>query len=80
MTETTNFTIQEAVQTKTQQYLNDLGDLEPERLYQTTLDSMEKGLLEPVMKRCKGNQSKAAKILGINRATLRSKLDRHGIR
>ena len=36
-------------------------------------------LLGEVMAHCQGNQSKAAEILGINRATLRKKLSQYGL-
>ncbi|ADU91224.1 hypothetical protein TEQUI_0276 [Taylorella equigenitalis MCE9] len=35
---------------------------------------MEKSLLEKIMEKTEGNQSKASQILGINRSTLRKKL------
>jgi Fis family transcriptional regulator len=40
---------------------------------------MEKPLLEYVLNRASGNQSKAAEILGLNRNTLRKKLQQHNI-
>ena len=39
----------------------------------------EKGVLRTVMQAMDGNQSQAAKWLGINRATLRTKLKRYGM-
>ncbi|MEN3296859.1 MAG: Fis family transcriptional regulator, factor for inversion stimulation protein, partial [Burkholderiales bacterium] len=39
----------------------------------------EKPILEAVMARADGNQSLAAEMLGINRNTLRKKLQQHGL-
>jgi Fis family transcriptional regulator len=36
-------------------------------------------MLEYIMRRAGGNQSKASEILGLNRNTLRKKLQQHGI-
>ena len=41
---------------------------------------VEKPLLEVVLKRTGGNQLRAARILGINRNTLRKKLDLYGLK
>ena len=48
-------------------------------LYNCIIDSIEKPLLEYVLERTWGNQLKAAKILGINRNTMRSKIRKLGI-
>jgi Fis family transcriptional regulator len=42
-------------------------------------DSIEKPLLEKLMRFTEGNQLQAARILGINRNTLRTKLRKHGL-
>ncbi|MEE9303100.1 MAG: helix-turn-helix domain-containing protein [Thiotrichaceae bacterium] len=60
-------------------YLISLGDQDPTNLYRQIIDEVEKPLLEVIMERTHGNQSRAAICLGINRATLRSKLKRHGL-
>ena len=51
----------------------------PIDVYQLFLKEVEPPLLESVMKFCNGNQSKAAKVLGINRTTLRTKLNKYNI-
>ncbi len=63
----------------TRNHLNYLGDKDATNLYREILDQVEKPLLEVIMERTHGNQSRAAICLGINRATLRSKLKRHGL-
>jgi Fis family transcriptional regulator len=40
---------------------------------------VEKPLLEITLTHTRGNQTKAAEILGLNRGTLRTKLKAHGI-
>jgi len=49
-------------------------DLPPEGLYDRILKEMERPLLEETLSRVGYNQIKAAKILGINRNTLRKKI------
>ena len=43
------------------------------------LDAYERGLLVAALKDAQGNRSQAARALGIGRATLHEKLDKHGI-
>jgi DNA-binding NtrC family response regulator len=43
------------------------------------LPKVEKLLITKALKKCKGNQVKAAKILGINRNTLRNRMQKHSI-
>ena len=49
------------------------------RLYKSILEVIEKPLLEHILERTEGNQLKAARILGLNRNTIRSKIKRLGI-
>ena len=51
----------------------------PIDVYQLVLNEVEPPLLNSVMRFCNNNQSKAAKILGINRTTLRTKLKKYNI-
>jgi two-component system, NtrC family, nitrogen regulation response regulator GlnG len=48
-------------------------------LYKSVLEAVEKPLLEQALERCEGNQLKAARILGINRNTMRAKINKLGI-
>jgi Fis family transcriptional regulator len=51
----------------------------PIGVYQLVLKEVELPLLKAVMEFSNYNQSKAAKILGINRTTLRTKLEKYKI-
>jgi Fis family transcriptional regulator len=58
-------------------YFKDLDGHGTENLYDLVLREVEHPLLESVMQYTRGNQSKAAALLGINRGTLRKKLKNH---
>ncbi len=62
------------VKTALDAYFADLDGQSPNDLYRMVISEVEKPLLQAVMHNVKGNQSRAAKILGINRSTLRKKL------
>jgi Fis family transcriptional regulator len=62
-----------------QQYFQDLGDEPPQAVHEMIVAAVEKPMLEVVMARADGNQSRAAEWLGINRNTLRRKLLEHGL-
>ena len=71
--------LSEATDQAVSDYLALLGDHKATNLYRQVVDEVERPLLEVIMKHTRGNQSKAATCLGMNRATLRSKLKRHGL-
>ena len=48
-------------------------------LYKSVITAIEKQLIEQMLERTEGNQLKAARILGINRNTIRTKIKRLGI-
>lgn len=48
-------------------------------LYKSVIEAIEKPLIEKTLERTAGNQLKAARILGINRNTIRSKIRKLGI-
>ncbi|ACB32808.1 transcriptional regulator, Fis family [Leptothrix cholodnii SP-6] len=58
-------------------YFQDLEGTEPHALYDMVLKAVERPLLDVVMQKADGNQSRAAEWLGINRNTLRRKLLEH---
>jgi two-component system nitrogen regulation response regulator GlnG len=55
------------------------GQLPAPGLYDRMMPLMEKPLIESTLRACAGNQLKAARVLGINRNTLRKKLHTLGI-
>ncbi len=71
--------LSQCVKRSVKRYFKDLNGEPACGLYQLVLGEMERPLLEIVMKQTEQNQSKAAKILGINRNTLRKKLDLYDI-
>lgn len=71
--------LQACVRHSLETYLNDLQGQEPGGMYDMLLRVIEKPLIELVMQHTRGNQSKAAQWLGINRNTLRKLLLQHGL-
>jgi DNA-binding protein Fis len=49
-------------------------------VYKLVVESVERPLIEKALAKTFGNQVKAAKILGINRNTLRTKINKLGIK
>jgi Fis family transcriptional regulator len=69
--------IDACVRESLEQYFKDLRGAEPHSLHDMLIATVEKPLLDVVMKQADGNQSKAAEWLGLNRNTLRRKLVDH---
>ena len=69
----------ELVRKSLERYFEDLNGQPAADLYELVVAQVERPLLELVLRRCRGNLSKAAQVLGINRATLRTKLQKYGI-
>ncbi len=61
------------------QYFSVLGDDIPTDLYELILKEVEQPLLSVVLEKSRGNQTKCAQILGLNRGTLRKKLKTYGL-
>ena len=60
-------------------YFKNLNGHAPVELYDVVLREIELPLFRTVMDYTRGNQSRAASILGINRGTLRKKLKNYGL-
>jgi Fis family transcriptional regulator, factor for inversion stimulation protein len=62
------------------EYFKDLDGEDPcFEMYDMVINCVEKPLLEMVLEHVGGNQTRAAEMLGINRNTLRKKMQEHGI-
>jgi len=72
-------TIEECVRKSLEKYFKDLDGERPHALYEMVILTVERPLLEFVMQHTDGNQSEASELLGINRNTLRKKLQQHGL-
>ena len=67
--------LHDKIETLLDNYFKDLDGEKPNDVYNMVLHSVEKPLLIYIMNYAQGNQTKAAKILGLNRNTLRKKLE-----
>ena len=67
------------IDTLLDQYFNDLDGDKPTAIYEMVINTEEKPLLLYIMNKTEGNQSKAAKMLGLNRNTLRKKLKQYNL-
>ena len=63
-----------AVKHSIRRYLFELDGMQPNNMYQMVLKQIEQPLFEAILEHTKGNQSRAAELLGLNRGTLRKKL------
>jgi Fis family transcriptional regulator len=62
-----------------EQYFSHLGDQDCSHIYDMVISEVEPALFQTVLKHARGNQSRAAEILGLNRGTLRKKLKQYKI-
>lgn len=60
-------------------YFEALDGERPFELHKMVIGQTEYALLQFVLERTEGNQSRAAQLLGLNRGTLRKKLKTYGI-
>ncbi len=63
-----------AVKHSIRRYLYELDGTQPSNMYELVLRQIEQPLFEAILEHTKGNQSRAAELLGLNRGTLRKKL------
>ena len=62
------------------QYFKDLDGEAAANVYDMVMNCVERPVLQLVLNKAGNNQSRAADILGINRNTLRKKMQMHGIK
>jgi len=71
--------LRECAEIALRNYFKDLNGELPGNLYTLVLAEIVQPLLKTIMQYTRGNQSKAAEILGLNRSTLRKKLRLYGL-
>lgn len=71
--------LRELVENALEDYFSHLNGEMPNDLHQLVTAQVERPLLAKTLDYAGGNQTKAAKMLGISRATLRKKLAAHGL-
>ena len=67
--------IAECVRKALEKYFKDLDGERPRTVYEMVLKNVEKPMIEVVLDFAEGNQTLAARWLGINRNTLRKKIE-----
>jgi len=72
--------IAECVRKSLERYFRDLDGEKPCAIYDMVLKNVERPMIEIVMTRAEGNQTVAADMLGINRNTLRKKIQEHKLK
>jgi Fis family transcriptional regulator, factor for inversion stimulation protein len=78
-TDTQQPVLREYVAKAVRRYLHDMNGADVDDLHDVVLREIEAPLLNEVLRHCEGNQSRAADMLGLNRATLRKKLRDYGL-
>lgn len=73
------YSLEDIVELKIAKFLAQMGDFSHENMYALILAQVEKPLLLQVLRHVGGNQVQAAKMLGINRNTLRKKTKQYGL-
>jgi Fis family transcriptional regulator len=74
-----NQPLHDSVRQALESYFSQLKDQAPDNLYDLVLAEVEVPLIEAVMEFTRGNQSRAAILLGLSRGTLRKKLKIYGM-
>jgi len=78
--EANSYSIKDFLEEKLKRYLKDMAKITNFNLYDTVLSEVEKALISIVLKETNGNQLKTARLLGINRNTLRTKIREYKIK
>ncbi len=64
----------DAVRRSLERYFRDMDGEQPTAIYDMVLKNIEKPMIETVLGKAEGNQTAAAAMLGIDRNTLRKKI------
>ena len=75
----TNNLLSDAVENSLAHYFDQLNGEEATGIYEMVIKDTERPLLKITMEQAFGNQTRAAKMLGINRNTLKKKLASYGL-
>ena len=73
-TQCLELSIESFIGNKLEHFFERLGQHDAQGLYETVLAQVERPMIERALEWAKGNQLKAARVLGINRNTLRVKM------
>ncbi len=71
--------LEECVHAQLDRYFEDLDGETAAGIWHMVIAAVERPMLEAILQRTGGNQSRAAEMLGINRNTLRKKIEQHGV-
>ena len=71
--------LSECVSDAMNKYFKDMDGHEPVDLHDLIMSQVEKPLIESVIENSRGNISRAAQALGLNRATLRNRMQKYDI-
>lgn len=74
-----NGSLRAYVRSSLENYIEQLDGEQPEGLFDMVMSEVEAPMLEVVLELSRGNQTQAARMLGINRGTLRKKLSQYGL-
>ncbi|MGH8736848.1 MAG: helix-turn-helix domain-containing protein [Burkholderiales bacterium] len=73
---TRSYDLADAVRRALERYFKDMDGEKPTAIHEMVLKNVEKPMIETVLRFAEGNLTLAAEMLGINRNTLRSKMQR----
>lgn len=79
MTITNSCKLSDAIEESLEDYFMHLDGQPPHAIYDMVLGCVEKPMLEFILHKVGGNQSKAAEMLGLNRNTLRKKMAQYNL-
>lgn len=72
--------LRECVRNAMRYYLRNLDGYQVNDLHEMVLREVERPLIETVLDYTQGNQTRAARLLGLSRSTLRKKMVHYGVR